>query len=90
MSHSKQTKRGHSLYIEKWSREDKKYINVCAVCGTRGYSPYIAGEDFRRRNEVVFRELSAMMNELPLDSLGRCADCAAVMDSRQITERCLK
>ena len=84
MSHSKKTKRGHSLYIEKWSRGDKKYINVCAVCGTRGYSPYIAEEEFRRRNWVVYRELSAMMKELPLDALGRCADCAAVMDGRQL------
>ena len=83
MSHSKQTKRGHSLYIEKWSRGNLKYINFCAVCGTRGYSPYIAEEEFRRRHEVEFRELSAMMNELPLDELGRCADCAAVMDGRQ-------
>ena len=39
MSHSKHTKRGFSLYIEKWNPSAKKYINTCALCGKSGYSP---------------------------------------------------
>ncbi len=39
MSHSKHTKRGYSLYLEKWDSAAKKYIHTCALCGCRGYSP---------------------------------------------------
>lgn len=46
MSHSKVTKRGYSLYIEKWNPSAKKYINICAVCGHKGYSPVIERDDF--------------------------------------------
>lgn len=39
MSHSKHTKRGYSLYLEKRDPAAKKYIHTCALCGCRGYSP---------------------------------------------------
>lgn len=41
MSHSKRTKRGYSLYIGSWNGSAKKYINICMLCGRRGYSPAI-------------------------------------------------
>lgn len=33
MSHSKHTKRDYSIYIEKWDKSSKKYINTCVICG---------------------------------------------------------
>ena len=78
MSHSNQTKRGYSLYIEKWHRSAKKYINTCAICGHKGYSPVIEHEEFC--NHVIQKELSKTLCKLSLDELGRCEDCAKVHD----------
>ena len=78
MSHSKHTKRGYSLYIEKWNRLAKKYINTCAICGHKGYSPVIEHEGFC--NHVIYEELSKTLCKLSLDKLGRCEDCARVHD----------
>ncbi len=59
MSHSKYTKRGYSLYIEKWNKSAKKYINTCSICGKKGYSPVIEDDDFRsnRENTVIYSNL---------------------------------
>lgn len=83
MSHSKHTKRGFSLYIEKWNSSAKKYINTCALCGRTGYSPVIEREDFRAENRAVYEELSKTLSALELDETGRCAVCAAVQDKRR-------
>ena len=82
MSHSKQTKRGYSIYIDKWNRSAKKYINTCAICGHRGYSPVIEQEKFvtTLEGKVIYNELSKILQKLELDDLGRCADCARVQD----------
>lgn len=83
MSHSKQTKRGYSLYVEKWDSSAKKYINTCAICGHKGYSPVIEQEDFciNSKNNVIYKELSRILCKMQLDELGRCEDCAKVQDS---------
>ena len=75
MSHSKHTKRDYSIYIEKWDKSAKKYINTCAICGHKGYSPVIEREDFCK---VTFKELSKTLRKLELDESGRCAYCAGV------------
>ena len=82
MSHSKLTKRNFSLYIEKWNPSAKKYINVCRVCGSKGYSPVIEQEGFcgSRKNTAIHRELTRTLRVLALDHLGRCEDCARVME----------
>lgn len=82
MSHSKQTKRAYSIYIEKWNKPAKKYINACKICGYRGYSPVIEYESFRTtlENKVIFEELSKTLHRLELDEYGRCVDCARVLD----------
>ena len=82
MSHSKYTKRGYSLYIEKWDGSAKKYINTCKICGHKGYSPVIEYEDFctTRRNKVIFEELTKTLRKLELDESGRCRDCARIQD----------
>jgi len=85
MSHSKMTKRGYSLYIDKWNPSAKKYINTCALCGYRGYNPIIEDEGFIREfNDIgdleymaVYSELKKTLKALPLDSMGRCGVCAA-------------
>lgn len=46
MSHSKHNKRGHSLYLDSWNPNAKKYINECKICGYKGYSPAIEQPDF--------------------------------------------
>lgn len=82
MSHSKHTKRDYSIYIEKWNKSAKKYVNTCAVCGHKGYSPVIEYEDFceTAENKVIFKELSKTLHKLELDEFGRCIDCARVQD----------
>jgi len=80
MSHSKHTKRGYSISIEKWNRSAKKYINICAICGHKGYSPVIEQDDFRKKNPVIYNELSKILPRQELDSLNRCEYCAKVHD----------
>lgn len=82
MSHSKPNKRGRSLYVEKWNPRAKIYINTCAICGTQGYHPALDADGFARTTEqrVIREELRRMLSPLPLDALGRCADCAQRMD----------
>lgn len=82
MSHSKHTKRSYSLYIEKWNKSAKKYINTCVICGYRGYSPVIEYENFctTLENKVIFKELSKILNKLELDEFGRCIDCARIQN----------
>ena len=93
MSHSKRTKRGHSHYVESDNPDAKRFINTCILCGKQGYRPSIEEAGFegdggvlRNKNfvhSVIYAELSRTMNPLPLDELGRCEQCAAVMDRNQ-------
>ena len=82
MSHSKHTKRGYSIYIEKWNKSAKKYINTCVICGYKGYSPVIENENFcsTLEKQAIFKELSKTLHRLELDEYGRCNDCASVQD----------
>lgn len=84
MSHSKFTKRNFSLYIEKWNRSSKKYINTCIICGHRGYSPVIEENNFctTLEKKAIYKELTKTLCKLELDELGRCRDCARVQDKR--------
>ena len=81
MSHSKHTKRGYSIYLEKWNPSAKKYINTCAICGSRGYSPVI--EEFLSYT-VEYRELTKILPKMELDELDRCGDCARVQDGGKV------
>lgn len=82
MSHSKYNKRGYSLYLEKWNQSAKKYINTCAICGKKGYSPVIEQEEFccNRENKVIYKGLHKILNKMEIDTLGRCLDCARIHD----------
>ena len=82
MSHSKMNKKGYSLYIEKWNPKAKKYINICALCGSQGYNPSIEQEGFMDSSEgrVIYRELKKTLSALPLDDCGMCIDCAKRMN----------
>ena len=89
MSHSKYTKRGRSLYVENWNPDAKRFINTCAVCGAQGYSPTIDEEGFvfdkannvnNRVHMVIRDELMTILDPLTLDELGRCEQCAKIMD----------
>lgn len=89
MSHSKHTKRGSSLYIEKWNPSAKRFINTCAVCGARGYSPTIDDDGFvfdKAKNiaslvrRAIRAELKSVLQPLSVDTLGRCEDCAKRME----------
>ena len=82
MSHSKYTRRGYSLYIENWNRSAKKYINICGICGHKGYSPVIEQDGFctDHGNNVIYKELTKILCKLELDELGRCKDCARIQD----------
>ena len=84
MPHSKHTKRGFSLYLERWNPSAKRYLNPCVLCGAKGYSPAVDEPDFERlswENSVTAKELRRMMRCLPLNEQGRCADCAARAES---------
>ena len=83
MSHSKYRKNGHSLYIENWNPAAQKYINICYLCGRKGYSPAIEEKDFldSLERKVIYAELTRMLPAaLALDSFGRCNDCAKQQD----------
>ena len=84
MSHSKMTKRGYSLYVERWNPDAKRFINTCKLCGHQGYSPSIDEDGFC--NDFVHRaihaELKKTLTPLPLDELGRCEACARVHDQQ--------
>ena len=91
MSHSKYTKRGRSLYVENWNPDSKRFINTCAVCGAQGYSPTIDEEGFvfdkannvnDRIHLVIRDELTKIYAPLPLDELGRCEQCAKIIDKK--------
>ena len=89
MSHSKMNKHGNSLYLEKWNPAAKKYINVCTVCGAKGYRPAIEDEGFTENppkktstfeRRAIYAELTATLKPLPLDDMGRCSVCAKHVD----------
>lgn len=83
MSHSKYRKKGQSLYIDNWNPSAKKYINVCTLCGRKGYSPAIEEKEFLNSLErkAIYRELTKMFHSaLAIDSFGRCGDCAKRQD----------
>ncbi len=80
MSHSKMTKRGSSLYVEKWNPKAKKYINICSLCGDSGYSPTIDCDGFcdSFENRAIQCELKKVFSKaLALDEYGRCSDCVS-------------
>lgn len=81
MSHSKHTKRDYSIYIEKWDKSAKKYINTCVICGHKGYSPVVEKEGF---DKVIFKELSKTLRKLELDEYGRCSYCARAQDKQEV------
>jgi len=83
MSHSKYTKKGKSLYIEKWNPSAKRFINTCVVCGAQGYNPSIDDTGFvcdNAQNQVIRAELKKVLKPLSLDSFGRCGDCARIIE----------
>ena len=82
MSHSKFTKRGYSLYVERWNPYAKNFINTCKICGGRGYSPAIEEKDFCRspENKAIYAELTKILKKLELDKFGRCENCARLLD----------
>ena len=71
------------MYLEKWNPSAKKYINVCGICGRKGYSPVVKQDEFCSDlgKAVIYRELSNTLCVMTLDRLGRCEDCARVQDS---------
>ena len=89
MSHSKFTKRGKSLYIQKWNPSAKRFIRTCVICGAEGYSPDIDDEGFvydnaqklsHTEHRAIRAELKKVFGPLSLDSLGRCATCTRMME----------
>jgi len=94
MSHSKSNKRGHSLYLDKWNPNAKKYINECKICGCKGYSPAIEYPGFFSdrdkdpftfsKNKAIYTELTKAFSPLELDGCGRCKDCARVQEKKEI------
>lgn len=83
MPHSKYRKKGQSLYLDNWNPYAKKYINVCVLCGRKGYSPAIEEKDFQNSLErkAIYEELTKMYKSpLTVDAFGRCTDCALRQD----------
>ena len=88
MAHSKMTKKGKSYYVDKWNPSAKAFIDTCSLCGAQGYNPSIDEEGFVHpapdKTDFVHRairaELTEILSPLPLDRLGRCAQCAKLMD----------
>ena len=91
MSHSKKTKRGKSLFIEKWNPSAKRFINTCALCGKQGYDPSIDEEGFvhpapdvtDHEHGAIAAELSRVYEPLALDENGHCEVCARILADKQ-------
>ena len=89
MSHSKTTKRGKSLYIDKWNPAAKRFINTCKICGAQGYAPTIEADGFvldgggmiDGEHRAIRAELKKTFKPLELDAHGRCSHCAERMDN---------
>jgi hypothetical protein len=88
MSHSKNVKRGKSLYVDQWNPSAKRFINTCALCGAQGYAPSIDEDGFvydeamqitNFEHRAIRAELQSILKPLALDAFGRCATCAKVM-----------
>ena len=84
MSHSKMTKRGRSLYIERWNPAAKNFIHTCVLCGCKGYSPSIEEDGFcdDSTRRAIHAELTKLFSPLPLDEWGRCEACARLQDGK--------
>jgi hypothetical protein len=63
----------------------QRFINTCAVCGTKGYAPHIDDADFAGNESTVIHrfsrgKLQAMLRKyytpMALDEAGRCEACA--------------
>lgn len=67
------------MYLEKWNPAAKKYVNTCAICGSRGYSPAVEGN---LKDTPEYRELKKTLPKMELDDMGRCRECARVQDGR--------
>ena len=88
MSHSKMTKRGRSLYVEKWNPSAKRFIKSCSVCGDVGYDPGIENSGFIHPSEnkvdyehrAIYTQLTSIYKPIYLDDLGRCSSCRAAME----------
>lgn len=87
MSHSKLNKPRYSIYLNKWNPSAKKYINICSICGSQGYSPVILDKGFYDRrpnvhseNRAIYKELTRTLKPLPLDTLGRYEVCSKAQD----------
>ncbi len=80
MSHSKNTKKGRSQYVEVWNPRAKKFILQCSRCGYRGYSAEILNDEFQADLErrAISRELQKILRPLELDGQGFCASCGAI------------
>ena len=93
MSHSKYTKRGKSLYIEKWNPSAKRFINTCVICGAQGYNPSI--DDIRGAAGLDICGVDADTTLIQILHLGThadndvqqhrdIADCGHVVDDTSI------
>ena len=58
------------------NRSAKRYINICCICGHKGYSPVIEQDDFciTRENKAVYSKLSRTLCKLEFKS--RCGGLA--------------
>ena len=83
MSNSKFRNNGQSLYIDNWNPTAKRYINICSLCGQKGYSPAIEEGDFivDLEHQAIYNELRKMFRTaLVLDEWGRCLECAKLQE----------
>ena len=91
MSHSKVTKNGKSLYIEKYNSATKNFINTCSICGKQGYKPSICDDGFinpsaqitNHSHSAMYNQITKCYKQMAVDELGRCEICANVMDNKK-------
>jgi hypothetical protein len=69
----------HSDESEKYLRQYpdlNRWLNVCITCGMRGYKPELPDNIYPGPN-VAADHLRQFFPPLPVDELGRCAQCGA-------------
>ena len=71
-----------SLYVAKFNKAAKRYINKCALCGVEGYAKQIEEEDFIKAgqfNTSIRHDLQASYQKLVLSNNGLCPQCASAI-----------
>jgi len=78
--------RKKSLYITKYNKDSKRFINQCILCGTEGYAPQVDEVDFAESGKfhrAIKNSLLANYQVLKLNDIGVCESCEEIANQNR-------